>query len=66
MNKSAGITRIYGWHIRGPWMMRKRKKKSIRQGGASIIRGPRKIGVSKPRERGNDSQVRGRLLGIHV
>jgi hypothetical protein len=45
MNKSAGMTRVHGWRTRGPWMMRKRKKKPIGKG-----RGP-KIEVSNPRER---------------
>ena len=43
MNKSVGMTRVHGWHMRGPWMMRKRKKKPIGMGElVGLIRGPRK------------------------
>ncbi len=65
MNKSAGMTRVHGWRMRGPWMMRKRKKKPIGKGElVGLIRGPRKK-VSKPKE-SSDSHVGGRLLGIHM
>ena len=51
MNKSAGMTRVHGWRTRGPWMMRKRKKKPIGKGElVGLIRGPRKE-VLKPIER---------------
>ncbi len=52
MNKSAGMTRVHGWRMRGPWMMCIRKKKPIDKGElVGLIRDPRKTGVSKPRER---------------
>jgi hypothetical protein len=52
MNKSAGVIRVHGWSTRGPWMMRKRNKKSIGKGElVGLIRGLRKTRVSKPRER---------------
>ena len=51
MNKSAGITCIYGWSMKNPWMMHKRKKKPIgKRELVGLIRSPRKE-VSKPRER---------------
>ena len=43
MNKSAGMTRVYGWRMRGPWIMHMRKKKPIGKGElVGFIRGPEK------------------------
>ena len=43
MNKSAGMTYVHGWRMRGSWMMCIRKKKPIDKGElVGLIRGPRK------------------------